>query len=92
MNAKEKILIICRHERWCVTWFNQLLRFLAYGIKITENDGSIMVNKRHKCICIPQKEIIFASESEENNKIKGSNPNRVIHWDGNDINELWNLI
>ena len=87
---REKILIICRHEKWCVTWFNQLIRFLAYN-KANE-ESQLMVNKRHKCICVPNKEIIFASESQRNNSEKAFKPDRVIEWDGEEVKMLWDLI
>lgn len=89
---KEKIAIICRYEKWCVNWFNMLLRFLAYNV-YDGNKSLIVVNKRRRCICLPEKEIIFIAESQRNNYLKvNDEPTKIIEWDGDDINMLWDLI
>ena len=91
IKGKEKILIICRYENWCVTWFKNLLNFLADNI-YHEDREKIRVNRRNKCICIPEKEIIFVPESREFELTRGMAPNKVIHWYGDEVVDLWNQI
>lgn len=88
---REKILIICKYEKWCVNWFNMLLRYLAYNV-YSENKSEIKVNKRHRCVCLPEKEIIFVPEAMANTKMKNIKVDKVINWEGHDVNELWNKI
>ena len=91
---REKIIVICKYEKWCVNWFNMLLRYLAYNV-YAENKDAMKINKRHRCVCLPNKEIWFVSEVMANNKIRtirdGHDP-KIIYWEGHDVNELWNKI
>lgn len=88
---KKKIIIICKYERWCVNWFNDMLRYLA-TVVYDGNKSLIVVNKRNRCICIPEREITFISESQRNNYLRGHQPDKIVEWDGDDINILWDLI
>lgn len=82
------IYISCKYEKWGDHWFKELVEFFA-----NHDDLKFVFNRRHKEIIFPAARIKFIPESKVITYTKGCKPGTaVINWDGDDVEELADLI
>lgn len=82
------VYISCKYEGWGDHWFKELVEFFA-----NQDDLKFVFKRRHKEIIFPTTIIKFIPESKVNTYTAGcKSGTAVINWDGDDVEELADLI